>query len=36
MNDQIPPLDIAEPATWENIDSIISKREIVIDSNGHK
>lgn len=32
---QIPPLNIAEPATWEDIDRIINKDDVVIDGNGH-
>ncbi len=33
---QIPPLNIAEPATWEEIDSIINSNDVVVDGNGHK
>ena len=32
---QIPPLNIAEPATWEDIDRIINNDDVVIDGNGH-
>ena len=33
--EQIPPLNIAEPATWNDIDSIINNNDVVIDGNGH-
>ncbi len=33
--EQIPPLNIAEPATWDDIDSIINNNDVVIDGNGH-
>ena len=33
--EQIPPLNIAEPATWDDIDSIINDNDVVIDGNGH-
>ena len=33
--EQIPPLNIAEPATWDDIDSIINNNNVVIDGNGH-
>jgi len=33
--EQIPPLNIAEPATWDDIDSIINSNDVVIDGNGH-
>lgn len=32
--EQIPPLNIAEPATWNDIDSIINNNDVVIDGNG--
>jgi hypothetical protein len=33
--EQIPPLNIAEPATWDDIDSIINNNDVVINGNGH-
>lgn len=33
--EQIPPLNIAEPATWDDIESIINNNDVVIDGNGH-
>lgn len=33
--EQIPPLNIAEPAPWDDIDSIINNNDVVIDGNGH-
>ena len=34
--EQIPPLNIAEPATWQDIDNIINNNDVVIDGNGRK
>jgi len=34
--DQIPPLNIAEPATWQDIDNIFNNNDVVIDGNGRK
>lgn len=34
--DQITPLSIAEPATWQDLDKIFNNNDIVIDGNGHK
>lgn len=34
--DQISPLSIAEPATWQDLNKIVSNNNIVIDGNGHK
>lgn len=31
---QITPLGIAEPMTWEDLDNVLSKNQIVIDGNG--
>lgn len=33
---QISPLKIAEPATWEDIESILNDEEVIINGNGHK
>lgn len=33
--EQIPPLNIAEPATWDDIDSIINNNDVVINGKGH-
>ena len=34
--DQISPLSIAEPTTWQDFDKIFNNNDIVIDGNGHK
>lgn len=32
---QLAPLNIAEPATWEDFDRVVKENEIIIDANGH-